>query len=244
MRNRGVYKIQIGKYFYVGQSKDLKTREYSHLNSLKKGTHYNPIMQRAYNKYQDFSFSPLVYAEIKELNHIEQGLLDIYCGNKFCMNIAKDAEAPSRGLKRTEESLKKMRRAQKGENNPAFDHAEYTFIHEEHGEVTCTRYQLRTKYNLDNAHLTKVMLGKRNHTGGWRLKNSNFEKNSYVEYGWVKRGESHPCYDPTKYTFIHDEHGEVTCTKYELWTKYNLFRGNVSNVASGKRKSTGGWRLK
>ena len=37
MRNTGVYKIQIGKYFYVGQSKDLKTREYSHLNSLKKG---------------------------------------------------------------------------------------------------------------------------------------------------------------------------------------------------------------
>ena len=198
MRNTGVYKIQIDKYYYIGQSSDLKKREYNHLRTLKNGTHPNSKMQNVYNKYKDFSFSPLVYAEIKELNHIEQGLLDVYWGNKLCMNLAKDAEAPARGLKFSEETKRKISEANKGEKNywygkkhseetkkklseahkglhvgdkhPMYDHTLYTFVHEEHGQITCTQYELYTKYNIDKRYVGRVVSGERNHTGGWRLK--------------------------------------------------------------------------
>ena len=187
MRNTGVYKIQIDKYYYIGQSQDLKARKITHLNQLKKGTHYNPMMQRVYDKYKDFSFSPIVYAEIKELNHIEQGLLDVYWGNKLCMNIAKCVEAPGRGLVRSEETRKKLSEINKGkkkseetkrrmsasrtgENNHQYDHTLRTFIHDEHGEVTCTQHELYTKYNLDSGNLSRVTSGQFKSIKGWRLK--------------------------------------------------------------------------
>ena len=186
MRNTGIYKISIDDYFYIGQSQDFKKRKSWHLSMLKKGTHSNKFMQNVYNKYKDFSFSPLVYAEIKELNHIEQGLLDVYWGNKLCMNISKDAEAVWRGLNHTEESKKKMSEAHKGKkiseehkrkmseakkgNKNSQDKTPRTFIHEEHGEVICTQYELRTKYNLTPGNLSRVVSGKYKSVKGWRLK--------------------------------------------------------------------------
>lgn len=194
MNNTGIYRIQIGDYFYFGQSQDLKNRKSAHLCALRKGNHKNPKMQNVYNKYQDFSFSAIVYAEIKELNQIEQGLLDIYCGNNLCMNIALDASAPARGLRRSEETLRKMSEAQigtknhfygkkhsekskkkmseakKGVNNPTYNPEIFTFIHDEHGEITCTRHEFLSKYNLDGSNVTKVIKGKYQQHKGWRLK--------------------------------------------------------------------------
>ena len=174
MNNTGLYQISIGNYFYIGQSQDLKKREIKHLSMLKKGTHYNLKMQNIYNKYQDFHFQETLFCSIDELNDQEQRLLDMFWGADGCMNLAKDAEAPQRGLKRSEETKSKISKAKKGvyggEKNPNYDHTKYTFIHAEHGEVTFTQHFLRTKYNLDQSHTSEVISGKRKSHKGWRLK--------------------------------------------------------------------------
>ena len=45
----------------------------------------------------------------------------------------------------------------------------YVFIHNDLGIEMCTRAELCKKYNLNRSHLTKVIKGTRNHTGGWSI---------------------------------------------------------------------------
>ena len=184
--NSGLYQINIGDYFYFGQAQDLKKRKSQHLNHLKKGTHVNPIMQNVYNKYQEFDFQEVLHCSVDDLDQQEQRLLDAFWGTEGCMNIAKDAKAFHRGLKHTEESKKKMSEAHKGKkiseehkrkmseakkgNKNSQDKTPRTFIHEEHGEVICTQYELRTKYNLTPGNLSRVVSGKYKSVKGWRLK--------------------------------------------------------------------------
>ena len=195
--NSGLYQISIGDYFYFGQSQDLKTRKSQHLHHLKKGTHRNPLMQNVYSKYQEFDFKEVLHCPVEELNQQEQRLLDSFWGTEGCMNISKCAEAPQRGLKRSEESKKKMSEAHKGKHHSeetkrklseahkgkkkSEEHkrklsesrqgdTKHTFIHDEHGEVTTTQFDLRTKYNLDQSNTSKVIKGKLKSHQGWSLK--------------------------------------------------------------------------
>jgi len=46
-----IYLIQCGKYRYIGSTKNLKRRLKNHKYHLRKGTHVNSILQRAYDKY-------------------------------------------------------------------------------------------------------------------------------------------------------------------------------------------------
>jgi len=172
--NSGLYQINIGDYFYFGQTQDFKQRKSKHLWHLKKGTHRNKFMQNVYDKHQDFHFQEVLHCSVDELNQQEQRLLDAFWGTEGCLNISKDAEAVQRGLKRSEETKKKLSEAMKGvhegEKHPSYNHTKYTFIHEEHGEITCTQYELYTKYNLQQGHVSKLISGKYKSTKGWRLK--------------------------------------------------------------------------
>lgn len=60
--NIGIYVItsESGK-FYVGQSTDLKKREYEHFRTLRNNTHYNKHLQRSYNKYGYLDFYVIEY---------------------------------------------------------------------------------------------------------------------------------------------------------------------------------------
>jgi group I intron endonuclease len=61
----GVYKIlnrKTGK-FYIGSSKDIKIRWRDHRRALKKGTHINPLLQRAWNKTGKDHFDFIVLEE-------------------------------------------------------------------------------------------------------------------------------------------------------------------------------------
>jgi hypothetical protein len=74
-----------------------------------------------------------------------------------------------RGRKRTEQTLKKMRDAQSGLNNPRADQTIYIFSHKTGKTETMTRYELREKYNLNNACLGEVLNETRKTTGGWKM---------------------------------------------------------------------------
>jgi len=209
--NTGIYKISIDDYFYIGQSQDLKTRERKHLYNLKKGTHDNRIMQNVYNKKKKFTFNLIIPCEIEELNRWEQTLLDFNQGNKLCMNICKDAEAPRRGLNHSKETKRKLSEANKGEKNPMYGKK----FSEEH-----------------KRKISESQKGEKNHMYGKHRSEETKKKISEAKQ------------NKTLHTFTHEEHGEITCTQYDLRMKYNLNQGHISEVISGKRKTHKGWRKK
>jgi group I intron endonuclease len=110
----GIYAIVIGHRFYFGQSQDIDRRTRGHRSMLKKGTHTNPRMQRAYNKVGSVSMYTVFLCEVKNLDMVEQAFLNRYVGHKDCMNIASDAQAARRGIGHTKESRAKMSRSRKG----------------------------------------------------------------------------------------------------------------------------------
>ena len=56
-------------------------------------------------------------------------------------------------------------------------------------------------------------------------------------------GVNHPNYIATQYQFIHVSGLTETCTIYDLYTKYNLPKGNVYRMMWRERKSVLGWKL-
>jgi len=113
MKHSGIYYIQIGPWFYYGQSVDLKRRRREHLSALKADLHSNQILQSAYNKYQQFEFTVVGSVPVDELDGAEQFFIDCFWGEDYCANLAKDAASPGRGLKRSEETKEKISAAAK-----------------------------------------------------------------------------------------------------------------------------------
>lgn len=102
---------------YIGQSVNVKKRIANHQGSLKRGSHYNEYLQKAYDKYgvDMFVFRPLEYPEdtsVENLTAREQYWIDQFDSlnprRGFNMMGAGPAGRPS------EESKKKMSEAGKG----------------------------------------------------------------------------------------------------------------------------------
>lgn len=127
MNASGIYKIYWGNnpYYYYGQAVNLQRRKSTHLESMIKGKHKNPKMQSIYNKYGDFIFEPIEYAEYDDLNSVEQKYLDEHFSNEFCCNLCPNSFS-SKGRKYSEETLKSIREAAKnrvkliGDMNPFY----------------------------------------------------------------------------------------------------------------------------
>lgn len=112
----GIYKIQSiikPDKIYIGSAIDIFKRWNQHLYKLKKKIHVNKKLQYHFDKYNesDLWFSIILYGCNKnELIIIEQLFLDSY---KPWFNICKIAGS-TLGIKASEESKQKMRKAQKG----------------------------------------------------------------------------------------------------------------------------------
>lgn len=119
----GIYKIEnilTGKY-YVGSSVDIKKRWNKHLSQLRKGTHPNKHLQSSYNKYGEdaFKFEVLEFALFPEdLVPMEQKYID---GLNPEYNLAPTAGSQL-GVKRSEDTKKKMSEAKKGNKNALGKH--------------------------------------------------------------------------------------------------------------------------
>lgn len=77
----GVYQIKstTENKIYVGGSSNLRSRKNEHLYRLRKGNHYNILLQKAYNLYgtSDLEFSILCICKKEELLIKEQYFLDL-----------------------------------------------------------------------------------------------------------------------------------------------------------------------
>lgn len=88
----GIYRIvcvKNGRYYY-GSSNNIYKRWRSHTRQLRKGTHYNSIIQRSWDKWGGQSFHiELVEIVVKEnLLETEQKYLDENVGKSNCMNMS------------------------------------------------------------------------------------------------------------------------------------------------------------
>ena len=191
--NTGIYRIEIGDYFYIGQSIELDKRKSTHLNNLRKGTHCNRMMQSVYNKYQNFSFKVMLNCGADQLDMLEQSALDVCYGDEDCMNLTKDAISPMLGRTHTLEARKNMSAAGLGRKftpehkrritasnlgvsrnvgpiHAKYSHTVYHFVHDDGVEETCTQYELRMKYSLDSSGISRLVSGKAKTCKGWRVK--------------------------------------------------------------------------
>jgi len=99
----GIYRIvcvKTGRY-YFGSSIDIWYRWRKHLLALRKGTHCNIHMNRAYNKHGESTFRIELTELVEEdkLLEVENVYLKKHVGKRNCFNVAKDATAPMKGKK-------------------------------------------------------------------------------------------------------------------------------------------------
>lgn len=110
----GVYKIsclQTGK-FYIGSAHSLIKRKRTHLSCLRKNTHRNLKLQRAWNKYgeQNFQFQTLLICSKDDVLFYEQLLLTKLDAVQNGFNISPFVIG-GKGVKHTEETKLKMKAA-------------------------------------------------------------------------------------------------------------------------------------
>lgn len=86
----------------------------------------------------------------------------------FKADKEKHSKATSEAMQRPD-----VKERASGSNNHGFDHTIYNFVHDDGTEVSCTYFDLRTKYKLHHGHIRLVIDGVRKSHKGWRIKNEN-----------------------------------------------------------------------
>jgi len=108
----GIYQItnKVNGHRYIGSSCNIYNRFYQHKSGLRNDKHCNPYLQSAWNKYGEgaFTFKPLMYCDSNMMLFYEQQCLDTL---KPEYNFAKDANAPMRGTRFSEEHKRKISEA-------------------------------------------------------------------------------------------------------------------------------------
>jgi group I intron endonuclease len=112
-KEHGVYAIEntLTGTMYIGSSVDLRARMGRHRVELRRGVHKNPHLQRAWDAYgaTAFTFSVMERTERDRTTEVEQTYLDDLAGSLY--NIALDAKAIMRGRRMSEETKRKIGKA-------------------------------------------------------------------------------------------------------------------------------------
>jgi hypothetical protein len=117
----------------------------------------------------------------------------------------------------------------------------YKFCHIDGRIEFCSILEMSIKHNLLRSslgHLVKK-IGKRHHVKGWSI---NYALKS-IDQKELYKGAGGPKYDSAIYNFIHLSGINESCTKYELFTKYNLPRNGIYLICSGGQESSHGWAV-
>jgi len=114
MGNSGIYKLfwDNNKYYYYGQSGNLKIRLRKHIETLKRGLHHNRIIQRVYNKYGKPIIIIIEYCSVDNLTKREQFYIDSNI-SEFSCNLCP-ASVSSLGYKFTDEQKKNVSKSVMG----------------------------------------------------------------------------------------------------------------------------------
>ena len=121
----GIYKIITpgDRYYYIGSAKNLKTRFNRHKWELRNNRHHNICMQNIYNKYIDGVWRMELLESVIDiaLLPVQENLyIKEHYGKPGCINASMSAYRPFLpfGMKRTDETKKRMSLAQIGKPKP------------------------------------------------------------------------------------------------------------------------------
>jgi group I intron endonuclease len=111
----GVYLIRntVTDMGYIGGTVNFHHRWLDHRSALRRGSHINRFLQRAWDKYGEdtFEFSEIITVPLNSTLLAEQLILDLalkIVGQSRLYNIASDVVAPWLGKRRSEETKKKI----------------------------------------------------------------------------------------------------------------------------------------
>lgn len=152
MNSTGIYRIDIGKRFYIGSAaSSFINRRSGHLHKLRKGEHANRYMQKAFDKYGEeaFRFSILEKCKPEECVAMEQKYIDQFFNHEMCMNLAPTAQS-TLGVRYSEESRKKLseihaRRVVKDETRKLHSERMKNFRHSPEGRAKIAESNRRRK---------------------------------------------------------------------------------------------------
>lgn len=134
----GIYKItnNVNGKAYIGQSINIKNRWKDHINALNRKHSSCTLLQRAWNKYkqESFSFEILELCTEDMLDEVETKYIDIYDSHTNGYNIEPGGNANKHlsdetkqkireahlGMKASEETREKMSESRMGEKNPMY----------------------------------------------------------------------------------------------------------------------------
>jgi group I intron endonuclease len=122
MENSGIYKItnKVNGKIYIGSAVNLDRRWTEHKRCLKTRTHPNNKLLNAWHKYgaENFEFIVLIYCEPKDLLMYEQRCIDSFEVITKGYNLCPTAGSVL-GIKRSDETRKRMSESQKGKGPSA-----------------------------------------------------------------------------------------------------------------------------
>ena len=222
LRCSGVYIITntIDGTVYIGSSRNITRRWGTHKRLLRKQTHFNIHLQRAYNVYGMKCFAiGILETGVNDLLLREQHWLNKCWGELRLYNISKDAVAPMSGRKQKQRVIDIHQRAY-----PAFRN-----IHT--GQV------IPAGKNL-SALARQLGVGQ---SALWGVKT----RRTYSAGGWTLADESRKHKGLFKYPALKNERtGESVTSGINLSNFCQIQKLNVSHMFSvvhGKRRSHKGW---
>ncbi|MDD4780332.1 MAG: NUMOD3 domain-containing DNA-binding protein [Tissierellia bacterium] len=225
MIKSGIYRIVnlVNGKVYIGSAINLDNRKATHFSGLRNNKHKNRYLQRSFNIHgeENFKFEVLEYVNIPEMLLVrEQWYLNLWFDNcNRCYNINPIAGS-SLGIKRSEESKRKMSEVKKnkytGENNP--------FYNKKHSEKT-KRKMSETK------------------KGKYKGKNSYLYGKQQTEEHKLKLAIAHG----SKPFLVHNKEGNFIgewINQSECAEELNLIQSHISSCLQNKRNSHKGYIFK
>lgn len=248
----GVYEIvnTVNGKRYVGSSVNIEGRWANHRSQLNHGKHHSPALQRAWDKYGGNMFEWNVIIECKERDvlGLEQSEID----NKSEYNIAPLAGRNS-GHRWTEDQKIAHSESKREYYSIPENKANLDKMRERHNtDEVRAAISAGTIRGLSDPSVRKRMsdTGKANWNDERKAAASITAKEKISRPEHIaaiiaaNSGVKNSNYNHTIYDFTHEEHGDVSCTQWELRKKYGLRHSNLSQVCSGEKGSHKGWRIK
>jgi group I intron endonuclease len=125
----GIYAIfnLVNNHQYIGSSVNVGSRLKDHQRHLREGTHFNPHLQAAWNKYGEENFWLYLVLATKDKNELfqdEQLFLDIF-GKELLYNVNfKAGKPPELTIQQRQEMAKKMNQTLAAKRQAAIERGE------------------------------------------------------------------------------------------------------------------------